>query len=181
MTVDTQPRPTARDVALASFEGVQNRNLDQIVAGGHPEEYADDFVAIGEFRGKDAVRGFFRELFEAMPDFELTIERVVADDAAVAVKWHARGTFDGGPFQEIQATGKAVQIRGVDFFEIEDGLIRRNTVFYDGASFARQIGMLPREGSLPDRMMLRLFNLKTRLTRWRWRRLDEPLNMRSGT
>jgi hypothetical protein len=58
-----------------------------------------------------------------------------------------------------------VELRGVDFFEVEDGLLRRNTVFYDGASFARQIGMLPREGSLADRAMLRLFNLKTRLVR----------------
>ena len=34
-----------------------------------------------------------------------------------------------------------------------------------GASFARQIGMLPRQGSWPDRAMLRLFNLKTWLSR----------------
>jgi steroid delta-isomerase-like uncharacterized protein len=164
MTVEVQNR-SARDVALASFEGVRNRDLDQIVADGHPEEYADDFVAIGEFRGKDAVREFFREMFEAMPDFDLTVERVVGDDTAVAVKWSATGTFSGGAFQGIQATGRPVQLRGVDFFEIEGGLIRRNTVFYDGASFARQIGMLPREGSLADRAMLTLFNLKTRLLR----------------
>jgi steroid delta-isomerase-like uncharacterized protein len=164
MTVEAETR-SAREVALAAFEAVQRRDLDQIVAAGHPDEYADDFVAIGEFRGKDAVRGFFRELFAAMPDFELTVERVVADEATVAVKWRARGTFTGEAFQGIAATGRAVELRGLDFFEIEDGLIRRNTVFYDGASFARQIGMLPREGSLTDRMMLRAFNLKTRLVR----------------
>jgi hypothetical protein len=83
----------------------------------------------------------------------------------VAVKWQARATFMGAPFQGIRPTGRPVQLRGLDFFEIEDGLIRRNTVFYDGASFARQIGMLPHEGSPMDRAMIALFNLKTRLVR----------------
>ena len=34
-----------------------------------------------------------------------------------------------------------------------------------GASFARQIGMLPARDSFADRAMLRLFNAKVRLTR----------------
>jgi steroid delta-isomerase-like uncharacterized protein len=155
----------AREAALAAVEAVRRRDLDQIVALAHPDDYVDDFVAIGEFRGKEAVRGFFAELFAAMPDFELAVERVVADESTVSVKWRARATFTGAPFQGIQPTGRAVQLRGVDFFEIEDGLIRRNTVFYDGASFARQIGMLPPKGSPIDRAMIALFNLKTRLVR----------------
>jgi steroid delta-isomerase-like uncharacterized protein len=111
------------------------------------------------------VRAFFEELFAAMPDFDISVERVVADENAVAVKWQAEATFSGAPFQGIRATAKRVSLRGVDFFEIEDGLIRRNTIFYDGASFARQVGLLPPEGSLADRSMLRLFNLKTLLLR----------------
>lgn len=125
----------------------------------------DDIVAIGEFRGADAVRGFFGELFAAMPDFDLTIERVVADQSTAAVKWRARATFSSAPFQGIQPTGRPVELRGVDFFEIEEGRIKRNTVFYDGAAFARQIGMLPPDGSLSDRLIRHLFNLKTRLLR----------------
>ncbi|MGN6663548.1 MAG: ester cyclase [Solirubrobacterales bacterium] len=155
----------AREVAMASIEGAIGRDPDRIVAPAHPEGYVDDFVAIGEFQGKEAVRAFFGELFAAMPDFEMSVERVVADEGAVAVKWRAEATFGGAPFQGIQATGRRVRLRGVDFLEIEDGLIRRNTIFYDGASFARQIGMLPPEGSLADRTMLLLFNLKTRLLR----------------
>jgi steroid delta-isomerase-like uncharacterized protein len=155
----------ARQVAMASFEGALARDPDRIVASAHPEDYVDDFVAIGEFRGKEAVRAFFDELFAAMPDFEMSVERVVGDEGAVAVKWRAEATFSDAPFQGIQPTGRRVSLRGVDFFEIEDGLIRRNTIFYDGASFARQIGMLPPEGSLADRTMLRLFNLKTRVLR----------------
>lgn len=155
----------AREVALAAVEAVQRHDLDQIVAMAHRDDYVDDFVAIGEFRGIDAVRGFFGELFAAMPDFEMTVERIVADESSAAVKWRAQATFSSAPFQGIQPTGRTVKLRGVDFFEVEDGRIRRNTVFYDGASFARQIGMLPPEGSLTERTMRGLFNLKTRLAR----------------
>jgi steroid delta-isomerase-like uncharacterized protein len=164
MTTTTSSK-TANDIAMASVQGVIARDLDQIVAPSHPDDYLDDFVAIGEFRGRDAVRGFFAEIFAAFPDFEFTVERVVGDDQTVAVKWHAEATFTGGRFQGIEPTGRPVLIRGCDFFEIEDGSIRRNTIFYDGAAFARQIGMLPAKDSFADRAMQRLFNAKVRLTR----------------
>jgi len=60
-----------------------------------------------------------------------------------------------------------VAISGCDVMEITDGVLHRNTIYYDGASFARQIGLLPPEGSAADRTMLRAFNLKTRLRRRR--------------
>jgi hypothetical protein len=44
-------------------------------------------------------------------------------------------------------------------------LIRHNTIYYDGAGFARQIGMLPSLGSRADRMLVSLFNAKSRLAR----------------
>lgn len=164
MSSATDPA-TAKEIALASIQGAIARDPDRIVERGHPEAYVDDFVAIGEFRGRDAVRELFAEMFTALPDFAFSVERVVAEGDAVVVKWHAEGTFTGGRFQGIEPTGARVVIRGCDFFEIEDGWIRRNTVFYDGASFARQIGMLPAKDSLADRAILRLFNTKVRLTR----------------
>lgn len=164
MTTTTDPT-TAKEVALASFQGAIERDPDRIVGPGHPHDYVDDVVAVGEFSGRDEVRAFFAEMFTAFPDFALTVERVVAEGDAVVVRWHADGTFSGARFQGIEPTGRRVRIRGCDFFELKDGWIRRNTIFYDGASFARQIGMLPAKGSFTDRAMLRLFNAKVRLTR----------------
>ena len=73
----------------------------------------------------------------------MTVGRIVAGDTAAVVQWHAAGTFTGGPFQGIAPTGRRVEIRGVDVMEIADGLIQYNTIYYDGATFARQIGLLP--------------------------------------
>ena len=40
-----------------------------------------------------------------------------------------------------------------------------NTGYFDGASFARQIGMLPPDGSGADRAMKSAFNAVTKLRR----------------
>jgi steroid delta-isomerase-like uncharacterized protein len=156
-----RPR-TPEEVARRSFEGVAARDPDTVVRYAHPDD-VDDFVAIGQFRGKDAIRAFFQELFAAAPDFQFRVERIVADDRTAVTEWTATGTFTGGPFVGIRPTGRRVEIRGVDVMDVEDGLIRHNTIYYDGATFARQVGLLPPAGSVADRTLLRAFNATTRV------------------
>jgi len=157
---------TPAEVAAAAFAAVAAHDPDGIVACGAPD-YIDDFVAVGEFKGHDAIRAFFAEMFAAVPDLAMTVDRIVADDSSAVVQWHAGGTFTGSAFQGIEATGKRINLRGVDVMEIENGLIAHNTIYYDGASFARQVGLLPPQGSRVDRMMLGAFNAKTRAVRRR--------------
>ena len=165
MTTATTRTPA--EVARAAFDAVVSKDPDGIVATGAPG-YVDDFVALGEVRGHQAIRAFFTELFAAFPDFEMTVDRIVADETSAAVQWHATGTFTGGPFQGILPTGSRVEIRGADIMEISGGLVQHNTIYYDGASFARQIGMLPAQGSRADRALVSAFNVKTELgQRWR--------------
>ena len=154
--------PTPADVARALFDAVGRHDLDaafELV----DEDAVDDFVAVGRFEGRAAIRGFFEELFAAFPDFGIEVERVVADDGAAAVQWRAWGRFTGAPFQGIEPTGRRVEIRGVDVLQVADGRVGGNTIYYDGASFARQVGMLPAAGSSVDRAVLSTFNAATRL------------------
>jgi len=154
--------PTPLRVARAIFDALSKKDLDAAFEY-IGNETVDDFVAIGEIRGKPAIRRFFDELLGAFPDFDLTTDRIVADRSTAVVQWHAAGTFSGGNFQGIEATGRHVEIRGVDVLEIADGQVRHNTIYYDGASLARQIGMLPHSGSGTDKAMLSVFNAVTRL------------------
>ena len=106
----------------------------------------DHFLAAGQsVRGAQALTAWFRELLAAIPDFRMQIENTVDDgDRQCVVQWRASGTFTGGPFLGINPTGKRVELRGVDVFRFDaDGKVDTNTVYYDGAEFARQIGMLP--------------------------------------
>ena len=73
-----------------------------------------------------------------MPDMRFEVLDVVAARNQAAVRWHATGTFCGGPFQGIEPTGARVELEGIDLLTIEDGKIVRNDAYYDsGAVRAR--------------------------------------------
>ena len=148
------------EVASQLFEALNHRDLDLAAKLWHPD-LVEDFVAIGEFRGRDGARGFFEELFAAVPDIVFTVDRLIGDAEHAVVQWHITGTFSGGPFQGIHATGRTVELRGVDVMHIVDGTLRHNTIYYDGLAFARQIGLLPSEGTLADKALMSGFNAKT--------------------
>ena len=155
------PSEVAREVFRALFE---DRDL------ADPSRYwtddsVDHFVALGRtVKGKDALAAFFRELFAAFPDWSLEIEQTIDDgERRVVVQWTATATFSGAPWQGIEPTGSRVIVRGLDVISLDrNGKVDQNTVYYDGASFARQIGMLPKEGSRADRAVLTAFNAATR-------------------
>ncbi len=158
----TNQVPTPASVARGIFDALNRHDIDAATALVSDDAVCD-FVAIGQFEGKAAIRRYFQELFTAMPNFSVTVDRVVGDDACVVVQWHSAGDFTGGPFQGVQPTGKHVETRGVDVVEITDGLLVRSTIYFDGATFARQIGMLPQAGSGAERAMQSAFNAVTRL------------------
>ncbi|MBW2530717.1 MAG: ester cyclase [Deltaproteobacteria bacterium] len=125
----------------------------------------DHFLALGRSAsGPDDLEAFFRSMHAAMPDLSMDIESVVVSANRAVVQWRLRGTFDGAPFEGIEATGRRVDLRGCDCFVWdEEGLVDENTVYYDGAAFARQIGLLPQQDSAGDRAILGGFNLLTRV------------------
>jgi steroid delta-isomerase-like uncharacterized protein len=152
---------TPAEVAESALASFASRDPDQVAANAHPDA-VEHFLPIGAFEGRAAVREFWREVFAAFPDFEIELTRIVADDRNAAVYWTARGTFTGSPFQGIEPTGGRVELVGTDAMEIEDGLIVRNTIYWDGAAFARDIGLLPPQGSRAERALLAAFNARTK-------------------
>ena len=146
--------------ATEIFAAMKRHDLDGMQAHSHAD-VQDDFVAIGVFRGRDMVRRFFSEMFGAFPDFDIDVVHVTGDDRHAVVQWRATGTFTGTPFQGVHATGRSVDLRGCDVMRFEDGKLEHNTVYYDGLGFARQIGLLPREGSAADKAMTTAFNAGT--------------------
>jgi steroid delta-isomerase-like uncharacterized protein len=159
-------RPPTRKVveehARSAFDALSRRDAKGI--GEHyREDCVVDIVPIGVFRGRQAIVDFFNEVFAAVPDLETTVTRVVPSETQAAVEWRMRGNFTGAPFQGIDPTGKPIELRGLDLLEIEDSATVSNTAYYDGASFARQVGMLPPEGSGAERTMKSAFNAVTKV------------------
>jgi steroid delta-isomerase-like uncharacterized protein len=163
-----KPRRSARvkaveEAARKYFDAVAARDPEAMAACWHPDG-VEDIIPLGVFRGPEAVRMLFSELFRAMPDFEFKVTRITADHEVAAVQWRSTGTFTGARFQGIEPTGRRVELRGTDCLEIDDeGKITRNTAAYDGAAFARGIGMLPPENSGAEKAMRGAFNAVTKL------------------
>jgi steroid delta-isomerase-like uncharacterized protein len=154
-------RKAVEEHARSYFDALARRD-----ASGMVEHWSDDGVAdmvpFAVLRGQDEIASFFRELFAGVPDLETTVTRVVAGERQAAVEWRMTGHFTGEPLQGIEATGRAIALRGVDLLEVEDGKIVSNTAHYDGMAFARQVGLLPPQDSPAERALRGAFNATTR-------------------
>jgi steroid delta-isomerase-like uncharacterized protein len=112
--------------------------------------------------GGQEIEQYFQETFAALPDFHMEVVSVVESGDDVFVHWHLTGTHQG-PMQGIEPTGKRVEIDGMDHFVIRDGRVLSNFVVFDQMQYARQIGMMPAEGSGPDKAVKAAFNARTKV------------------
>lgn len=149
--------------AVSYFAAVTARDPDAMAAHWSADGI-EDLVPIAVLRGPGAVRSFFSELFTALPDTTFTVDNLIADTRGAAVQWRLAGTFSGAAFQGFEPTGRRLELRGCDCLEIDEGgKITRNTAYYDGAAFARGIGMLPAQDSAAERALRSGFNAVTRV------------------
>ena len=155
---------TPADLARQIFAMLNARDLDGIARLQH-EDVVDDFVVLRVVQGRAEARRFFEGLFAAFPDFQLNVLRVTGSGDMAVVEWEAEATFTGASFEGILANGKRLALRGVDCMRFEDGRLRHNTIYYDGAAFARSIGLLPIQGSGAEKGLTVAFNAVTKLKR----------------
>jgi len=152
----------AADLMRQAFDALAAKDLDRL-ATFWDDQTVDHFLALNrEVRGVVELRAYFTEVFTALPDMRFAVEAVhdVSDTVAVG-QWRMQGTFSGGRFQGIDPTGRPIDIRGIDVMAFVGGKLRHNTIYYDGLTFVRQVGMLPTEGTGVDRAVLSIFNATT--------------------
>jgi glyoxylase-like metal-dependent hydrolase (beta-lactamase superfamily II)/predicted ester cyclase len=156
--------PGPAKVARKYFDAVAARDVDAMAACWAPGG-VENIVSIGQLSVPDGLQAFFGELFAAIPDMRFEVLDLVAARNQAAVRWRATGTFCGGPFQGIEATGARIDVEGFDLLTIEGGLIRRNDAYNDGMDLARQMGVMPPRDSAAERGMTTAVNARTRLMR----------------
>ena len=152
---------TPEETVTGYFEAVQARDPEKM-ATFWSEDGIEEILPVGIFRGPAEVKAYFTELFAAIPDFDMTLDRVLAHENNVLVQWRAGGDFTGGPLMGIEPTGKRVELRGLDWLEVEGDKVVRNTAFADGAALARGMGLLPPQGSAAEKAMFTAFNTFTK-------------------
>jgi glyoxylase-like metal-dependent hydrolase (beta-lactamase superfamily II)/predicted ester cyclase len=154
----------AASVARRYFEAIGARDLDA-AAGMWAEGGREHMRGQVDVVAPDGVRRFIGDLLEALPDLRVEIISTTAEGDRCAVQWRYTGTFAGPGFLGgVAPTGHPVALEGLDLLTVRDGMIQSNDAFTDSMTFARQIGMMPPQGSSGERRLTGAFNAKTRLT-----------------
>ncbi|MEV8623859.1 nuclear transport factor 2 family protein [Streptomyces sp. NBC_01268] len=135
----------ARDVMDRFTEAVTHADLKAIA-----DLLAEDAVALtpdgGEIEGRDAIVEYWRTMTTSIPDATFTYRnRFEIDDTAVD-----EGIFTGkntGPIplpdgETLPATGRTVNIRGIDLAQVKDGRIQSYRLYFDQMEFLDQLGLL---------------------------------------
>jgi len=113
-------------------------------------------------RGADEIVAYFEDAFAAITDFHMEVLAIAEQDEDVFVHWRLTGIHDG-PLLGIEPTHKPVAIDGMDHFVIRDGEVISNFVIFDQMQYARQLGLMPADGSATDKALKGAFNARTKL------------------
>jgi steroid delta-isomerase-like uncharacterized protein len=114
------------------------------------ELYAEDAVQRmhdGVFEGLDAIRDRLARDLTAFPDAKYIVESFVEDGDSFADEWSFTGT-NTGLFRlpdgtEVPATGRPVEIKGMELVEVRDGKIIVDNLYYDFLAAVVQLGLVP--------------------------------------
>jgi steroid delta-isomerase-like uncharacterized protein len=87
----------------------------------------------------EKVESIWRQLIEGY-GIQLKIEGLVAEGNVVAARYIESGTFRAPAFGN-QPTGRSYELVAIEWFEVEEGKIKRRWGARDAASQARQLGI----------------------------------------
>lgn len=76
----------------------------------------------------------------AFPDWRVVISTIIAEGEHVAVRWSGRVTHEG-EFHGIPATGRQIDVSGINVYQIEGGKIAAEWEQMDSIGLLRQLGV----------------------------------------
>jgi len=135
----------SRENNIAAQESLANNlnagNIDAAVES-FAENAVDHDPAQGQGPGRSGFRQFFSTLATAFPDAQIKPEHMVADDQHVSIAYTLTGTHQG-EFMGVTATGKLINVRGVQIGRFESGQIVERWGSTDELGIMQQIGAEP--------------------------------------
>jgi steroid delta-isomerase-like uncharacterized protein len=132
MSIEEQAKSVVRAYVAAFNRGDLNA-LKQLLA---EDAEIQGVMGKGVF---DLVEPIWRQLMEGY-GMQLAIQELIAEGGKVAARYIETGTFKAPAFDH-QPTGKSYELVAMEWFEIENGKIKRRWGTRDSAAQARQLGI----------------------------------------
>ncbi len=129
-------------LALKTYELLDARRFDEVRGVGARDLVDHDPLVPGQGPGLDGLMEVVELFARAFPDFRHVIEDQVAEGDKVVTRFRWSGTHLGS-FGEIPATGRRVEVRGIEIYRIVDGKITEIWRLEDELGMMRQLGLLP--------------------------------------
>ena len=101
----------------------------------------------GALTGLEGASFLLQAYAAAFPDFQLSIDDLLADGNQVVLRWTFTGTHLG-PLADIAASGRQVRVpRGIAIFRIAEGKVDQAYLAWDKYALLQQLGVLPMNSS----------------------------------
>ena len=88
--------------------------------------------------GPQAFRDFYAMIRSVAPDARYEVDDLIAEGNKVVVQWRMLGTHQGR-FRGIDPTGRAVVLKGIAIYRVEDGKLKERWVVSDLDAVLEQI------------------------------------------
>jgi steroid delta-isomerase-like uncharacterized protein len=109
------------------------------------EIFAEDWVDLnpppGQPAGADGIDHFVAYYRAALPDAQLTIDRMLAEGDEVVFRWTARGTHMGN-LGAMPPSGKSVKLTGITWHRLAGGKIVESYAEIDSLTLLQQLGVI---------------------------------------
>jgi steroid delta-isomerase-like uncharacterized protein len=137
---------TNKAIDLRFVDEVLNQhNLDVL-----PDLIAEDFVEqnppLGQGPGREGLRQFLAQMFEAFPDLRWRVAEMVAEGDRVAAWSTWEGTHRGA-FFGIPPTGRTVSVEAWTIDRFRDGRVTQSRIIMDVMGLMQQLGAIPSPAS----------------------------------
>lgn len=98
-----------------------------------------------EVTSPEEFKGSVELIHAAFPDFEASIESVIAEGDRVVTRTREGGTHEG-EFAGIEPTGKSVEVQAINIYRIEDDRIAEMWIQVDMMGLMQQLGVVDPSG-----------------------------------
>jgi steroid delta-isomerase-like uncharacterized protein len=122
-----------------------DRTIDQVAGelvtpGFVRHDIAEPFR---EVKGPAGMRDFYGMVAAAMPDAQIRIEELFGTDDRAVLRFVLDGTHTGNPWLGVPASGRRVELQGINTYRLEEGRIAETWQLADFLGLYRSLGVIP--------------------------------------